>query len=230
MVLGASMAGLLAARVVADRYEWVTLVERDRLPIAGENRTGVPQGRHVHALLGSGRQVLEEFFPGLTEQVVALGGQAGDLGEQGQWILHGRLLRKVDTGITGLAVSRPVLEGQVRARLLEYTNVTILEGCEVHGLATGGDPSRIVGVRLRHHSEGSTEEVLAAELVLDATRSPPTKPHLAEGTRLPPPTTGAGDRRRDLHHSPHRRYPAELGVHRTRSPWTPDREGRVWLS
>jgi hypothetical protein len=39
------MAGLLAARVLSDFYEAVTLVERDRLPDGAEQRRGVPQGR-----------------------------------------------------------------------------------------------------------------------------------------------------------------------------------------
>jgi hypothetical protein len=64
VVLGASMGGLLAARVLADFYETVTVVERDRLPDDAANRRGVPQGRHVHALLGRGSQVLAELFPG----------------------------------------------------------------------------------------------------------------------------------------------------------------------
>ena len=51
IVLGASMAGLLAARVLADEFERVTLVERDRLPAAADNRRGVPQGQ---PLRGSG--------------------------------------------------------------------------------------------------------------------------------------------------------------------------------
>ena len=66
VVLGASMAGLLAARALAEAYERVTVVERDTLPVAGPARKGVPQGRHVHALLPRGQQVVDELFPGLT--------------------------------------------------------------------------------------------------------------------------------------------------------------------
>ena len=67
------MAGLLAARVLADFYETVTVVERDRLPDDAANRRGVPQGRHVHALLGRGSQVLAELFPGFLDDLVAAG-------------------------------------------------------------------------------------------------------------------------------------------------------------
>jgi 2-polyprenyl-6-methoxyphenol hydroxylase-like FAD-dependent oxidoreductase len=73
VVLGASMGGLLAARVLADFYGSVTVVERDVLPDDPANRRGVPQGRHGHALLGRGSQILAELFPGLLDEVVAAG-------------------------------------------------------------------------------------------------------------------------------------------------------------
>ena len=65
VVLGASMGGLLAARVLADAYQQVTVVERDRLPESVLDRRGVPQGRHAHGLLPRGAQILDELFPGL---------------------------------------------------------------------------------------------------------------------------------------------------------------------
>src|SRR4029453_2438552 len=73
IVLGASMAGLLAARVLADEFERVTLVERDRLPATADNRRGVPQGRHVHTLLPGGADIIDELFPGLLHELVEAG-------------------------------------------------------------------------------------------------------------------------------------------------------------
>src|ERR1700724_2982220 len=73
VVLGASMAGLLAARTLSDFFETVTVVERDVLPDDAANRRGVPQGRHLHALLARGAQVLEELFPGLLDELVTDG-------------------------------------------------------------------------------------------------------------------------------------------------------------
>lgn len=181
------MAGLLAARVLADRYERVTLIERDQLPMAGENRKGVPQGRHVHGVLGSGRQVLEELFPGLTEQLVALGAQTGDVGEEGRWIFRGRLASRVHTGLSGLGLSRPLLEGQVRARLLTRANVAVLEGYEVHGLTALDDGRRITGVRLQRRDKGRAEEGLEADLVIDATGRRSRSPTWLEGLGYRPP-------------------------------------------
>ena len=70
VVLGASMAGLLAARSLSDFFDTVTVVERDPLPDTGAARRGVPQGRHLHALLARGAQAIEEMFPGVLDEMV----------------------------------------------------------------------------------------------------------------------------------------------------------------
>jgi 2-polyprenyl-6-methoxyphenol hydroxylase-like FAD-dependent oxidoreductase len=81
VVLGASMGGLLAARVLADFYETVTVVERDALPDEPANRRGVPQGRHVHALLPRGGQILDGLFPGILNDLVVGGAPVLDDGD-----------------------------------------------------------------------------------------------------------------------------------------------------
>ena len=55
LVLAGSIGGLLAARVLAERFERVVVVERDPLPQTGEHRRGVPHGRHLHGLHPLGR-------------------------------------------------------------------------------------------------------------------------------------------------------------------------------
>ena len=79
VVLGASMAGLLAAQVLAERYGQVIVIDRDELPDTSVHRRGVPHGRHLHALAARGQQALEELFPGLTAELVADGAKAGSL-------------------------------------------------------------------------------------------------------------------------------------------------------
>ena len=81
VVLGASMGGLLAARVLSDFFGTVTVLDRDELPDAPVNRRGVPQGRHVHALLARGARVLDEFFPGVLDDLVAAGAPVWDDGD-----------------------------------------------------------------------------------------------------------------------------------------------------
>ena len=63
VVIGGSIAGLVSARILADYFEQVTVVERDALPDKGDPRKGVPQGRHAHGLLGKGQEIMGGYFP-----------------------------------------------------------------------------------------------------------------------------------------------------------------------
>ena len=81
IVLGGSMGGLLAARVLSDSYRTVTVVERDVLPADPGNRARNPQARHVHGLLGRGGQIIDELFPGFLAELVAAGAVALDDGD-----------------------------------------------------------------------------------------------------------------------------------------------------
>jgi 2-polyprenyl-6-methoxyphenol hydroxylase-like FAD-dependent oxidoreductase len=167
VVLGASMAGLLAARVLADAYGQVTVLDRDQLPETSSDRRGVPHGRHVHALLTSGQQALEELFPGLTAELVAHGAPTGDLLAHGRWYLNGHRLRQADTGLVALSPSRPLLEGQVRARVRSLPNVAFLDRCDIVDLAATADGRRVTGARVLRRA-GGAEELLDADLVVDA--------------------------------------------------------------
>ena len=79
VVLGASLAGLLAARVLSERFERVVVIERDPLPPIGQHRRGVPHGRHLHGLHPRGREILEEMFPGFTATLTASGAVGCDV-------------------------------------------------------------------------------------------------------------------------------------------------------
>ncbi|OAJ64757.1 FAD-dependent oxidoreductase [Paraburkholderia ginsengiterrae] len=168
IVVGASMGGLLAARALADFYTTVTVLERDVFPAADIPRKGVPQGRHTHGLLARGCAVLEEFFPGYSDEVVAQsGGLRGDVAADVTWIGRNVALARARSDLTGLLASRPVLEGHVRRRLLKLPNLRAVENCAVLGLASDSDCRSVTGVRVR--VEGNADETLYADLVVDAT-------------------------------------------------------------
>jgi 2-polyprenyl-6-methoxyphenol hydroxylase-like FAD-dependent oxidoreductase len=166
IVIGASMGGLLAARAVSDFFENVTVLERDTFPEQDIPRKGVPQGRHAHGLLARGRQVIEDFFPGWTDEVVASGGARADIAADTNWIGHGVTLKTAPSDLVGLLASRPVFEGHLRRRLLSLRNVKAIANCSVQGLITDDSRSAVRGVRVR--IEGGTEQVIAADLVVDA--------------------------------------------------------------
>ncbi len=168
IVIGASMSGLLAARVLSDFYTIVTVLERDAFPDADAPRKGVPQGRHTHGLLARGSAVLEEFFPGYNSEVVAQsGGLIGDVANDVIWIGHNVRLANSASDLIGLLASRPVLEGHLRRRLMRLPNVRAIENCAVRGLATDPVHRSVTGVRT--YAEGKAEETINADLVVDAT-------------------------------------------------------------
>src|SRR4051812_38519801 len=167
VVLGASMAGLLAARALTDAYKRVTVVERDMLPAAGEARKGVPQGRHVHALLPRGQHVVDELFPGLTDELIAAGAVETDPAIHHRFVMGGHPIRRVPIGGRGILASRPFLEGGVRERVRALPGVAFAEGRDVVGLTTTGT-RRVTGARIVRRTVGSTDEELTADLVVDA--------------------------------------------------------------
>ncbi|GAB3463669.1 FAD-dependent oxidoreductase [Actinophytocola sediminis] len=168
LVLGGSMAGLLAARVLADAYDEVLVVDRDELIGVTEPRRGVPQGRHVHGLLARGQQTLEELFPGFTEEAERAGAPTGDLGAH-RWYIAGRQARRAVTGVGYISFTRPVLENFVRTKVAALPNVEFRTGRDIVGLLSTPDGSRITGARVRAGAEGSEEEAVLADLVVDAT-------------------------------------------------------------
>jgi 2-polyprenyl-6-methoxyphenol hydroxylase-like FAD-dependent oxidoreductase len=169
IVIGASMGGLLAARAVAEHYDRVTVIERDELPEAPEPRKGVPQGRHVHALLARGREGLEQLFPGLTEELVAEGAVRGDVGADVTWFNHGCCLCNAPSALVGLAMSRPFLENSVRRRLLRLPNVFLQQRKDAEEPVFDHDQGRVAGVRLRSRDGTGAVETMTADLVVDAT-------------------------------------------------------------
>ncbi len=117
IVFGASFAGLLTARVLAEFYKQVTVVERDALPPAGQHRKGVPQGRHLHGLHPRGREILDELLPDFTAELTAAGAVCCDVLADARWQLSGHQLKQRHAGLPALLASRPFLEGHVRERV-----------------------------------------------------------------------------------------------------------------
>jgi 2-polyprenyl-6-methoxyphenol hydroxylase-like FAD-dependent oxidoreductase len=175
IVLGASMAGLFAAGVLAEFFRTVTVVDRDELPDDPANRRGVPQGRHVHALLQSGAQTMEQFFPGILQELVADGAPVWDDAEMSKFYCsyNGHLLvRSGKAHIDPIEMamyfpSRPFLECHIRRRLRAIGNVTIQGGLDVAELTSSPDRKRVTGVRVVDRVGGDGQE-LRADLVVDA--------------------------------------------------------------
>lgn len=167
VVLGASLAGLLAARVLAERFAEVVLVERDRLPADAAPRKGTPHAVHPHGLLARGRQVLEQLFPGFTEAMVARGGLLGDAQQEVGFDAGGRRFAAGRIGAPALAASRLAIEAEVRSRVLARPGVRLVDGVEA--LPPALQRGRVDAARWSLREGDGEAQALPADLVLDCT-------------------------------------------------------------
>lgn len=170
IVIGAGMSGLLAARVAANHFGRVTVLEKDTLP-GPEARKGVPQGKHIHVLWTSGARLLEQYFPGLFDALAAAGGESFDNSSDMRWYHGGVWKMREPAGMRIHSQSRPLLEHQVRRILLERDSVEIRKDSVSSLVIENGE---VRGVSIRQ-AEG-TDTKLAADLVIDAS---------GRGSRLP---------------------------------------------
>ncbi|MFD5176968.1 FAD-dependent monooxygenase [Nocardia sp. NPDC058379] len=162
VVLGASMAGLLTARVLSETFDTVTVVERDDLSTPGDRR-GVPQGRHVHALLARGKQNVEALFPGITAELLADGAVDCRSLTEMRMTISGHTLHRSDGGYSLLQASRPFLEWRVRQRVRALANVRILDRTNARALTTDSANRRVTGVDVE---DDSGRRDLSADLVV----------------------------------------------------------------
>lgn len=173
VVIGGSIAGLCAARVLSDHFDQVTLYERDELPDQPVNRSAIPQGQHVHLLMARGAQELEKIFPGLLDEMAAAGVPVVEnRPESIHFTAAGHVLgtgRTLESNFTAYVPSRGQLEWQVRKRTLALPNVTVVQNGVVQPQF---DPAaeRVTGLLL------DNGETVSADLVVDAS---------GRGSRLP---------------------------------------------
>src|SRR5215813_2278988 len=191
IIIGGSMAGLLSARVLTDYFDTVTLLERDGHSDLPAFRPGLPQAQHVHALLKRGQGVLEGFFPGLHEEMVALGAHVLDSAADLKWLTPGGWGVRFRSGIDVLSFSRPLIDWVLRRRLAANPQIRILDNRDVSGLTISTGLSTITGVTTRKRGVASLgEETIEADLVVDAMgRGSRTPQWLSQFGYLPPQET-----------------------------------------
>jgi 2-polyprenyl-6-methoxyphenol hydroxylase-like FAD-dependent oxidoreductase len=180
VVIGASMAGLLATVALSTSFERVTIVERDALPAPGEGRKAVPQGSHAHVMLASGQRAIEKLLPGMTGELLAAGAQPCKSMGQIRLVIAGHQMTREAQGADLLLASRPLIEGHVRRRVLDLPNVSVRERCQALDFLTSPDHERVTGLRVRDGSGAGDEQQLDADLVVAASGRAPRVPALLE--------------------------------------------------
>src|SRR5713226_3849624 len=85
VVIGGSISGMLAARVLSDHFAEVIIIEREALAQSAEPRPAIPQGRHVHVLLDQGIRIVQQLFPDLVPALLDAGLTLTDTSRDFRW-------------------------------------------------------------------------------------------------------------------------------------------------
>jgi len=171
IVIGASMAGLAAARVLSEDFDRVTVIDRDELPGQPAHRKGVPQSQHLHILLAKGAGILESWFPGLGDELLAAGAVTIDWPAETLWQMAAGWSGRFSYGLEMISCSRHLLEWTVRQRVGALPNVSLMTGRDVVGLV--GDPAHDRVTGLQHRKRGpeglaGDSASTTADLIVDA--------------------------------------------------------------
>ncbi|WP_436936128.1 FAD-dependent oxidoreductase [Halovenus marina] len=167
VVVGASISGLLAARVLADGFDKVTVVERDELPDEPKTRDGAPHARQPHLLQEAGRVIIEDLFPGYGDDLVSEGGLIIDIASDFNFYDEGGYVASPSTQIPGYAGSRPLLEHVIRKRVSEIDEVQLRDSTRVVGYRTDERGTTVTGAEISGTDDNNTS--MSADLIVDAT-------------------------------------------------------------
>jgi len=167
LVIGGSLAGLFAARVLADSFDTVTILDRDIFPVTPDHRKGVPQSYHVHGLLATAFPILEQLFPGIMNDL-RMDGAATASNMVPLAIFSPKGLLPLPKMPQTISFSRPLLEWHVRDRVSKRPEVHIIPNTEVTGLLATQDRTHVTGVQMRERGQEGRTALLHADLVVDA--------------------------------------------------------------
>jgi hypothetical protein len=167
LVIGGSLAGLLAARVLADFFDIVTILDRDVFPVKPDHRKGVPQSYHAHGLLPTGISILEQLLPGIMDDLRANGADTTSNVVPLAIVSPKGLLPLPKEPGEVIAFSRTLLEWHVRDRVSKRPEVRIITDTDVTGLLATQDSTRVIGIRVSKRGQRGFTTTFA-DLVVDA--------------------------------------------------------------
>jgi flavin-dependent dehydrogenase len=186
VVIGGSLAGLCAARTLADHADQVTVVDRDRFPDHPEVRKGVPQAHHLHVLITAGQRALEQLFPGILAELYEAGAVPVAAPTDILYLTATGWRERFPATHRLVGASRELIDWTVRRRLLDDGRIRFLAAHEAVGLL--GADGAVTGVRLRPRGDdGERVDELAADLVVDASGRGSHAPDWLVDLGYPPP-------------------------------------------
>jgi 2-polyprenyl-6-methoxyphenol hydroxylase-like FAD-dependent oxidoreductase len=167
VVVGAGFGGLSAARVLADYFDEVIILDRDELPDDAAPRPGVPQGKHPHVLLGGGLKVLENLFPGFGHELMRAGAEPMDPGFDGLFEIPGQdVWPRIKLSWPTYSMSRPLIERTLRRQVERIRNIKARSGCRVMNIVSEAHVLAATGIR--YETPSGNRKTLESDLIVDA--------------------------------------------------------------
>jgi 2-polyprenyl-6-methoxyphenol hydroxylase-like FAD-dependent oxidoreductase len=167
VVVGAGLGGLSSARVLADYFDEVIILDRDELPDDAAPRPGVPQGKHPHGLLGGGLKALENLFPGFGHELMRAGAEPMAPGFDLLYeIPCQEVWPRIKLSWPTYAMSRPLIERTLRRRVERIRNIKVRPGCRVLNIVS--EPHALAATGIRYETPGGNRQTLESDLIVDA--------------------------------------------------------------
>jgi 2-polyprenyl-6-methoxyphenol hydroxylase-like FAD-dependent oxidoreductase len=167
VIVGAGLGGLSVARVLADYFDEVIILDRDELPDDAAPRPGVPQGKHPHALLGGGLKALENLFPGFGHELMRAGAEPMKPGFDTLYEIPGQdVWPRIKLSWPTYSMSRPLIERTLRQQVERIGNITVRRGCRV--LSIVSEARVLAATGIRYETPGGNRKTLESDLIVDA--------------------------------------------------------------
>jgi 2-polyprenyl-6-methoxyphenol hydroxylase-like FAD-dependent oxidoreductase len=192
VVVGAGLGGLSAARVLADYFNEVIILDRDELPDDAAPRPGVPQGKHPHVLLGGGLKVLENLLPGFGNELMRAGAEPMEPGFDMLFEIPGQdVWPRIKLSWPTYSMSRPLVERTLRPQVERIRNIKVRPGCRVLNIVSEAHVLAATGIR--YETPDGNRKTLASDLIVDASGNGSLTLEFLKATdRRPPAETSIG--------------------------------------
>ncbi|NNL58784.1 MAG: 2-polyprenyl-6-methoxyphenol hydroxylase-like oxidoreductase [Nitrosopumilus sp.] len=179
MVIGGSIAGLLAARVLSDHFKDIILIEKDSSMDDGKARIETPQANHIHILLVRGREILQGFFPELEKELLKKGANKIDFLNDSRYRLPSGWAPKFNSGIITFACTRTLLENTIRHQIQKIPKINIEQGEQITSFVL--EKSNKISLKTKEGKE------IHGDLIVDCTGRNTKTPTWLEDIGFPKP-------------------------------------------
>lgn len=170
IVIGGSMAGKLAAKVLSDFFQEVVILEADQKYTEATPRKRTPQAFHPHIVLKKGQECMEALFPGFTKYLIANGSLATNFTRDLKWHHFGFWKQSMEGDIELAQQSRTLIEWHLQKKIEQISNIKAEYETSVEGLMINHERTQVTGVKIRSLKTGCQKEV-SADLVVDTSGS-----------------------------------------------------------